>query len=167
MTAAGRARRGELICRNAIRARMRQNSLMGGGERMAALLRRRDFAWINRRVGVVGEEGTAFCRPFFFVLRPRPPPKSRLATRQGMERLGDVRGLGAMTAVEFVEDPATRAPSPRLANRVVAEAEKRGLILEAALSAEGVEAARTFGRGPAAGAPCRRRNSLTVPSPPL
>ena len=52
-----------------------------------------------------------------------------LAARQGMERLGDVRGLGAMTAVEFVEDPATRAPSPRLANRVVAEAEKRGLIV--------------------------------------
>jgi len=52
-----------------------------------------------------------------------------LAARQGMERLGDVRGLGAMTAVEFVEDPATRAPSPQLANRVVAEAEKRGLIV--------------------------------------
>ena len=52
-----------------------------------------------------------------------------LAARRGMERLGDVRGLGAMTAVEFVEDPATRAPSPRLAKRVVAEAEKRGLIV--------------------------------------
>jgi 4-aminobutyrate aminotransferase/(S)-3-amino-2-methylpropionate transaminase len=52
-----------------------------------------------------------------------------LAARQGMERLGDVRGLGAMTAVEFVEDPRTRAPSPQLANRVVAEAEKRGLIV--------------------------------------
>ena len=52
-----------------------------------------------------------------------------LAARQGMERLGDVRGLGAMTAVEFVEDPATRAPSSRLAKRVVAEAEKRGLIV--------------------------------------
>ncbi len=38
---------------------MRQTLRRGGGEHMAALLRRRDFAWINRRVGVVGEEGTA------------------------------------------------------------------------------------------------------------
>jgi 4-aminobutyrate aminotransferase-like enzyme len=52
-----------------------------------------------------------------------------LATGQGMERIGDVRGLGAMVAVEFVEDRATRAPSPTLTNRVVVEAEKRGLIL--------------------------------------
>ena len=52
-----------------------------------------------------------------------------LAARQGMEHIGDVRGLGAMVAMEFVEDRATRAPSPKLTNRVVAEAEKRGLIL--------------------------------------
>lgn len=52
-----------------------------------------------------------------------------LAARQGMEHIGDVRGLGAMVAMEFVEDRATRAPTPALTNRVVAEAEKRGLIL--------------------------------------
>ena len=52
-----------------------------------------------------------------------------LAARQGMEHIGDVRGLGAMVAMEFVEDRATRAPSAALTSRVVAEAEKRGLIL--------------------------------------
>jgi hypothetical protein len=46
---------------------------------LAALLRRRDFAWINRRVGVVTEEGTAFRRPFFFACRERRRQKSRAA----------------------------------------------------------------------------------------
>jgi 4-aminobutyrate aminotransferase/(S)-3-amino-2-methylpropionate transaminase len=46
-----------------------------------------------------------------------------------MERIGDVRGLGAMVAMEFVEDRASRAPAAGLTSRVVAEAEKGGLIL--------------------------------------
>ena len=54
---------------------------------------------------------------------------SSLATRQGMESIGDVRGLGAMVAMEFVEDRASRAPAAALTSRVVAEAERRGLIL--------------------------------------
>ena len=54
---------------------------------------------------------------------------SSLASRQGMERIGDVRGLGAMVAMEFVEDRASRAPAAGLTSRVVAEAEKGGLIL--------------------------------------
>jgi len=57
---------------------------------------------------------------------------SRLRTisgRQGMERIGDVRGLGAMVAFELVEDRQSKKASPDLTNRVVAEAEKRGLIL--------------------------------------
>ncbi len=58
--------------------------------------------------------------------------KARLQTlseRQGMERIGDVRGLGAMVAFELVTDRATRAAAPDLTNKIVAEAEKRGLIL--------------------------------------
>jgi 4-aminobutyrate aminotransferase len=54
---------------------------------------------------------------------------SSLAARQGMERIGDVRGLGAMMAMEFVEDRASRAPAAGLTSRVVAEAERGGLIL--------------------------------------
>ncbi len=58
--------------------------------------------------------------------------KSRLETlsqRQGMERIGDVRGLGAMVAFELVHDRATKEAAPDLTGRIVAEAEKRGLIL--------------------------------------
>jgi 4-aminobutyrate aminotransferase/(S)-3-amino-2-methylpropionate transaminase len=52
-----------------------------------------------------------------------------IASRQGMERIGDVRGLGAMVAFELVEDRASKAAAPALTNAIVAEAEKRGLIL--------------------------------------
>jgi 4-aminobutyrate aminotransferase/(S)-3-amino-2-methylpropionate transaminase len=40
-----------------------------------------------------------------------------------------VRGLGAMLAIELVEDPATKEPSPRLATRITAAAAERGLLL--------------------------------------
>ena len=52
-----------------------------------------------------------------------------IADRQGMEAIGDVRGPGAMIAFELVEDRATRRPDAALAGAIVAEAEKRGLIL--------------------------------------
>jgi 4-aminobutyrate aminotransferase/(S)-3-amino-2-methylpropionate transaminase len=52
-----------------------------------------------------------------------------IASRQGMEHIGDVRGLGAMVAFELVEDRHSKAASPALTNRIVAEAETRGLIL--------------------------------------
>ncbi|HEX4519792.1 MAG TPA: 4-aminobutyrate--2-oxoglutarate transaminase [Gaiellaceae bacterium] len=43
--------------------------------------------------------------------------------------IGEVRGLGAMLAIELVADPATRKPSKELANRVTEEALNRGLLL--------------------------------------
>ena len=52
-----------------------------------------------------------------------------LASRQGMECIGDVRGLGAMVAFELVADRTTKAAAPALTNQIVSEAEKRGLIL--------------------------------------
>lgn len=52
-----------------------------------------------------------------------------LAARQGMECIGDVRGLGAMNAFELVTDRDSREPDAALTARVVAEAEARGLIL--------------------------------------
>ncbi|MDW3118834.1 4-aminobutyrate--2-oxoglutarate transaminase [Roseovarius pacificus] len=52
-----------------------------------------------------------------------------LADRQGMEPIGDVRGLGAMLAFELVTDRDSRAPDAALTQAIVAEAEQRGLIL--------------------------------------
>ncbi|MGS1096561.1 4-aminobutyrate--2-oxoglutarate transaminase (plasmid) [Aquamicrobium terrae] len=52
-----------------------------------------------------------------------------LAERQGMERIGDVRGLGAMVAFELVEDRQSKKAAPEITGRIVAEAEQRGLIL--------------------------------------
>jgi 4-aminobutyrate aminotransferase/(S)-3-amino-2-methylpropionate transaminase len=44
-------------------------------------------------------------------------------------RLGDVRGLGPMLAVEFVTDPVTRTPAPDLATAVAEAALRRGLLM--------------------------------------
>ncbi|KFI32914.1 4-aminobutyrate aminotransferase [Haematobacter missouriensis] len=52
-----------------------------------------------------------------------------ISRRQGMECIGDVRGLGAMNAFELVTDRGSRAPDAALTGRIVAEAETRGLIL--------------------------------------
>lgn len=52
-----------------------------------------------------------------------------LAERQGMECIGQVRGLGAMNAFELVTDRDSNAPDAPLTAAIVAEAEKRGLIL--------------------------------------
>jgi len=43
--------------------------------------------------------------------------------------IGDVRGLGAMLAIEYVEDRATKKPAPELASRVAEQAAERGLLL--------------------------------------
>jgi 4-aminobutyrate aminotransferase/(S)-3-amino-2-methylpropionate transaminase len=52
-----------------------------------------------------------------------------IQARQGMEPVGDVRGLGAMVAFELVKDRTGRAPDAALTNAIVAEAEARGLIM--------------------------------------
>lgn len=52
-----------------------------------------------------------------------------MAERQGMDCIGDVRGLGAMNAFELVKNRQTRAPDAALTAAIVAEAEARGLIL--------------------------------------
>jgi 4-aminobutyrate aminotransferase/(S)-3-amino-2-methylpropionate transaminase len=44
-------------------------------------------------------------------------------------RVGDVRGLGAMLAIELVHDPATKEPAPELAKAVIDEALQRGVLL--------------------------------------
>jgi 4-aminobutyrate aminotransferase / (S)-3-amino-2-methylpropionate transaminase / 5-aminovalerate transaminase len=49
--------------------------------------------------------------------------------QQRWPAIGDVRGLGAMLAIELVEDPATKAPAADLATKVVEAAAERGLLL--------------------------------------
>src|ERR687888_212506 len=51
------------------------------------------------------------------------------AWQQRWPAVGDVRGLGAMLAIELVHDSATKDPAPELATRVVEAAAERGLLL--------------------------------------
>jgi len=51
------------------------------------------------------------------------------AWQERFPQIGDVRGLGAMLALELVRDPATKEPAPELASRVAEEAARRGLLL--------------------------------------
>ena len=52
-----------------------------------------------------------------------------ISERQGMEPIGDVRGLGAMIAFELVTDRKTCEPDAALTKAIVAQAEERGLII--------------------------------------
>jgi 4-aminobutyrate aminotransferase/(S)-3-amino-2-methylpropionate transaminase len=56
--------------------------------------------------------------------------RARMTAWQGRwDAIGDVRGLGAMLAIELVHDRATKSPAPDLASRVVEAAAERGLLL--------------------------------------
>jgi 4-aminobutyrate aminotransferase / (S)-3-amino-2-methylpropionate transaminase / 5-aminovalerate transaminase len=49
--------------------------------------------------------------------------------RERFEAVGDVRGLGAMMAIELVHDRDSKDPAPELASAVVEAATERGLLL--------------------------------------
>src|SRR5689334_19188975 len=51
------------------------------------------------------------------------------AWQSRFEQIGDVRGLGAMVAIELVHDRGTKQPAPALATSVVHESFRRGLLL--------------------------------------
>ncbi len=52
-----------------------------------------------------------------------------LSWQERFPAIGDVRGLGCMLALEYVEDRQTKRPAPQLASRVAEEAAERGLLL--------------------------------------
>ena len=52
-----------------------------------------------------------------------------LAWQERWPAIGDVRGLGAMLAMELVADPVTKEPAPELARNVIDAALERGVIL--------------------------------------
>jgi 4-aminobutyrate aminotransferase/(S)-3-amino-2-methylpropionate transaminase len=68
---------------------------------------------LGERAGVVGD-----------TIRAR-----MLAWQDRFPEIGDVRGLGAMLAIELVRDPATKDPAPELATRIVEHAAENGLLL--------------------------------------
>jgi 4-aminobutyrate aminotransferase len=43
--------------------------------------------------------------------------------------IGDVRGIGLLTATEFVKGPSSKEPDPKFRDRVIEETYRRGLIL--------------------------------------
>jgi len=56
--------------------------------------------------------------------------RERMQTwQERWDAIGDVRGLGAMLAIELVSDRETKAPSPELASAVVEAAAELGLLL--------------------------------------
>ncbi len=123
---------------------------LGGGLPLAAVVGRADLMDAAAPGGLGGTFGgnPVACAAALAVLevierddlcgRARRVGAIARARMEAMEErhacIGEVRGIGAMTAMELVSDASTREPAPALAGAVVREAHSRGLaILRAGL----------------------------------
>lgn len=52
-----------------------------------------------------------------------------VALKQRHPRIGDVRGIGFMRAIEFITDPVSRTPDPDITQRVIDKAREKGLLI--------------------------------------
>lgn len=52
-----------------------------------------------------------------------------VALKQRHPRIGDVRGIGFMRAIEFIADPVSRTPDPDITQRVIDKAREKGLLI--------------------------------------
>ena len=52
-----------------------------------------------------------------------------MAKRNQFSCIGDIRGVGAMMAMELVKDKFTREPAPELTKALVAKAAEKGLMI--------------------------------------
>jgi 4-aminobutyrate aminotransferase / (S)-3-amino-2-methylpropionate transaminase / 5-aminovalerate transaminase len=118
---------------------------LAGGLPLAAVTGRADVMEAAHPGGLGGTYGgnPLACAAALAVLdameRERIPERARSAGERIAGRfrswaesypcIGDVRGLGAMVAMELVGDPVSRAPDTALTGRLLAAALERGLIL--------------------------------------
>ena len=54
---------------------------------------------------------------------------ARMSQRNAFACIGDIRGLGAMVAVELVEDRVSKKPAPGLTTALLGQAQAQGLVL--------------------------------------
>jgi 4-aminobutyrate aminotransferase len=76
---------------------------------------------------VIAEEG--LCERATEIGRMMTERLQKMAAGNTFSCMGDVRGLGAMVAVELVKDRTTREPDTALTNALIAKAQENGLIL--------------------------------------
>ena len=60
---------------------------------------------------------------------PYQGPVARMSQRNAFGCIGDIRGLGAMVAVELVEDRVSKKPAPGLTTALLGQAQAQGLVL--------------------------------------
>jgi 4-aminobutyrate aminotransferase / (S)-3-amino-2-methylpropionate transaminase / 5-aminovalerate transaminase len=118
---------------------------LGGGLPMAAVVGRAELMDATAPGGLGGTYGgnPVACAAALAVIdvlvdEKLPAHGAKLGAR-ALERMrawqerftfiGDVRGLGAMVAIELVQDRATREPAPKLTTDVLHAAHDRGLII--------------------------------------